>query len=203
MSLVIREAALMRVVEAAEQAADWLEHPGDDDPIDQTAFLARRYLTALGYTGYRAVRELARTKSWASITFALSTEDVPRGIWLLKPVGTPIRTLDLVAAKQEAKNVGTSTWGVTNALRLQGARGQQSFDLDFAVWRARKSYSRNSFNSLRARQISWALEFTKGTKTPNERAMPGRSARRNASRDTSISPCLIQTDGFRGVLAPV
>ena len=76
-SVGIREAALMRVVEAAEQAADWLVHPGEHDPLDQTAFFARRYLTALGYTGYRAVREVARTESGASITYALSAEGAP------------------------------------------------------------------------------------------------------------------------------
>lgn len=131
LSLGIREAALMRVVEAAEQAADWLVHPGEDDPLDQTAILARRYLTALGYTGCRAVREIARTKSWTSISYALSGEGVPGGVGLLKPVGTAICALDLVAAKQEAKNVGSPTWGVTNALLLQGGRGKQSFALDF------------------------------------------------------------------------
>jgi hypothetical protein len=132
-SVGVREAALMRVVETAEQAADWLAHPGEHDSLDQTVVLARRYLTALGYTGYRAVREVARTKSGPCIAYGLSAEGVRCGVWLLKPVGTPIGETDSAAARREARRVGALTWGVTNALRLQGAHDRHSFDLDLGA----------------------------------------------------------------------
>ena len=156
LSLGTREAALMRVVEAAEQAEDWVKHPGEDDSLDHTAVLARRYLVALGYTGYRSVREIARTKSWLSISYAPSSESMPSGVWLLKPVGAPISAPDLAAAKQEARNVGSPTWGVTNALLLRGVQGGHSFDLDFRAV-ARKADMFEQLVQLAADPTDFAL----------------------------------------------
>src|SRR5262249_24465385 len=39
------------------QASDLLKHPGDLDGLAATRTVVRRYLTALGYTAYNAMRE--------------------------------------------------------------------------------------------------------------------------------------------------
>jgi hypothetical protein len=140
-SIGTREAALMRVVETAHQAADRLEHPGNLDLLDETGIIARRYLTALGYTSYHGVRELVRVGSWASIAYAHSSDAKPTGVWVLKPVGVAIEEADTVRAVQEAKKVGSRSWAVTNGLRLKGSQESEAFDIDLrAVGRIEESY---------------------------------------------------------------
>ena len=129
-SIGIREAALMRIVETAEQAADRLEHPGDHDLLDESRILARRYLTALGYTAYRSVRDLARGKSWVSITYASSADGRPIGVWILKPLGAPILKADIALAEGDAKKIDSPTWAVMNGLRLRGAQLGREFNID-------------------------------------------------------------------------
>jgi len=131
----------MRVVETAHQAADRLEHPGNLDLLDETGIIARRYLTALGYTSYHAVRELVRFGSWASIAYARSSDGEPTGVWILKPVGVALEEADNVRAAQEAKKNGSRTWAVTNGLRLKGSQESEAFDIDLrAVGRVEESY---------------------------------------------------------------
>jgi len=141
-SIGIREAALMRIVETAGQAADRLEHPGNHDLLDETGVLVRRYLTALGYTAYHSVRDLARGKSWVSISYASSSDGDPNGVWILKPVGARILESDLALAKYEAKKIGSPTWAVTNAMRLKGAQIGREFDIDLrSVARVERSFN--------------------------------------------------------------
>ncbi len=80
----------MRIVETAEQAADWVGHPGAHDLLDQSLVLARRYLTALGFPAYGAIKELGRTDEALTIAYSTATDGEPSGIWILKRVGALI-----------------------------------------------------------------------------------------------------------------
>ena len=125
----IREAALMRIVETAEQALDRLAHPSHHDLLNETRVLVGRYLTALGYTAYRAVRELKKCQSGACIVYGHSANS-SSGLWLLKPIGAPILEEDLDAAQREAKATQVKTWAVTNGLFLTGVNGNGKFQVD-------------------------------------------------------------------------
>lgn len=120
----------MRIVETTELAADRVENPGLHDLLDEAAILARRYLTALGYTAYRAIRELGRSKHWVSITYGLASGGVPSGVWILRPIGSQIEEADWVVAKRYANKIGAQTWAVANGIRLEGEHGGQKFDID-------------------------------------------------------------------------
>lgn len=136
-----REAALMRIVETAQQARDRIEHPANQDLLNETNLLVRRYLTAIGFTTYRAVRELTKTESWISIAYGHWAANEALGVWVLKPLGSRIEEQDLIVAQREAEKIGATTWAVTNSLHLRGASRVSKFDINLdEVGRAEGSF---------------------------------------------------------------
>jgi hypothetical protein len=126
-----REAALMRLLETAHQAEDHILHPVGSDPLSETFEFSRRYLTALGFTRYGAIKEVDRKADYSILEFSERLELPPSGVWVLRPLGTKIRDEDLRVAQDQAKKTGTTSWAACNGIVLQGRVESDSIDLRF------------------------------------------------------------------------
>ena len=126
-----KEAALMKVLETAHQAEDHILHPYGSDPLSQTLDFARRYLTAVGFTRYGAIKETLREDDHSVLEFNSLGEPPCAGIWVLRPLGTPIRPHDLEVAHQYAEQAGAVTWAACNGIALRGCIHSTSFEVRF------------------------------------------------------------------------
>ena len=116
-----RKAALMRVSETAHQAEDHVLHPSNLTGIEETLAFARRYLIALGFTTYGAIREI-ESAGGAIVEYRTNGQH-PAGVWVLKPLGTEIQNVDVERARAEAKAIGVDAWAVCNGVQLEGEVG--------------------------------------------------------------------------------
>jgi hypothetical protein len=124
-----RESALMRIVEAAHQASDLLRHPGGVDGLVATHTVVRRYLTALGYTAYNAVRDMDGLGSDA-VSVHRSTGDVASALWLLLPVGAGVTDSDVQRARDAARTSRIALTVVTDALTLVASEDDRVTRID-------------------------------------------------------------------------
>lgn len=115
-----RDAALMRVLETAHQAEDHILHPVGNDPLYETLEFARRYLTALGFTRYGAIKEVNRENDYSQLEFNAGLDPPPSGIWLLRPLGAKIRSDDVQMAQGLAQERGAASWAACNGIALRG-----------------------------------------------------------------------------------
>jgi hypothetical protein len=124
-----RETALMRIVEAAHQAADLLRNPGELDGARATRSVARRYLTALGYTAYNAVREVDGLGPDA-LSVHRSTSDAASALWLLLPLGAGIGDTDIRRAQKAARASRIARVVVTDGLTLVATENGYATKID-------------------------------------------------------------------------
>jgi hypothetical protein len=139
-----RETALMRIVEAAHQAEDLYRHPGATEGTDATRAVVRRYLTALGYTAYNAVRELHGTAAASAISVHPSCDSAADSVWLLLPIGGQIGQDDVAAAHRLARDEGVGLAVATNGIQLLGARDGSPLMIDLRT----VGRDSNQFDSL-------------------------------------------------------
>jgi hypothetical protein len=124
-----RDSALMRVVEAAHQASDLLRHPGGVDGLEATRTVVRRYLTALGYTAYNAIRDVdGHGRDLVSVH--PSTGDVASALWLLLPLGVGVTDGDVQRARAAARTSQITLTIVTDALTLVASEDDRVMRID-------------------------------------------------------------------------
>jgi hypothetical protein len=124
-----RDSALMRVVEAAHQASDLLRHPGGVDGLEATRTVVRRYLTALGYTAYNAVRDVdCHGRDLVSVHH--STGGVASALWMLLPLGAGVTDGDVQRARAAARTSQISLTIVTDALTLVASENDRVMRID-------------------------------------------------------------------------
>jgi hypothetical protein len=124
-----RESALMRIVEAAHQASDLLKHPGDIDGLEATRSIVRRYLTALGYTAYNAVRDVDGL-GLDAVSVHRSTGDDASQLWLLLPVGAGITDRNVRSARDVARTKRIGLTVVTDAFTLVAIKDKHLTTID-------------------------------------------------------------------------
>lgn len=112
-----RETTLMRIVEAAHHADDLRRHPGADVGVDATRAVVRRYLAALGYTAFNALRELDGTTGNCALSVHRASE-APVAIWMLLPLGAGISKEDVGRAERIARAESVTTAVATDGLQL-------------------------------------------------------------------------------------
>lgn len=119
--------AVLRLVEAAGVAEDHREHPGGTDPLKVTKDASRRFLTALGFTAFEALSETGPSSDGILLKYRDSL-GVAVGVWKLRPVGSPIRLVDLEEARAKASRSRARAWGASNGVQLHvgSAQGQVS-----------------------------------------------------------------------------
>jgi hypothetical protein len=124
-----RETALMRIVEAAHHAHDLGRHPGADAAIELTRTVVRRYLTALGFTSYNALRPLDRSPESPAIAVHRA-DGTPAAIWMLLPLGGGISDDDVLRARQVARDEGVATAVATDGLSMVALENGRALSLD-------------------------------------------------------------------------
>lgn len=127
-----RETALMRIVEGAYQAADLLRHPGRIDGVEATRTVVRRYLTALGYTAYNAVRAIDRLGPDV-ISVHRTAGDAATALWLLLPLGSGIEDADVRKARHAARVTQRARAVVTDGLTLVATENGQTDSIDLRM----------------------------------------------------------------------
>lgn len=113
-----RETALMRIVEAAHEANDLRRHPGAEGGVDATARVVRRYLTALGYTAYNAVRTLRLGNELTALSVHPAADLPASAIWLLRPIGAGLADADIEQATRLAEHEGVAVVVATDGLEV-------------------------------------------------------------------------------------
>jgi hypothetical protein len=132
-----RETALMRIVEAAHQASDLRRHPGGVDSLEATRTVVRRYLTALGYTAYNAVREVDGVGPNA-LSVHRSTGEAASALWLLLPLGEGIRDADIRQAQKAARTCRIPRAVVTDGVTLVAREAGSAMRIDLRTVGRRK-----------------------------------------------------------------
>ena len=124
-----RETALMRIVEAAHHANDVRRHPGADDGVGATLTVVRRYLTALGYTAYSAVREV-HIDGVHAVSVHPASDATASAIWLLVPLGAGVAVADVEQAVRIARTVGAAAAVATDGLELVAVQERTELRVD-------------------------------------------------------------------------
>ena len=138
-----RETTLMRIVEAAHQGDDLQRHPGATAGIDATMMVVRRYLTALGYTAYNAVRELDGMTGYRAVSVHRATDAAASAIWMLRPIGTGISGTDIDRARRLALDEGVVVVVATDGLQLVAVEDGTVLDVDLrAIGRSQRHFDR-------------------------------------------------------------
>jgi hypothetical protein len=125
-----RETALMRIVEAAHQADDLRRHPGATDGIEATSKVVRRYLTALGYTAYNAIRELNGAAGDRTLSVHPASDAGASAIWMLRPIGAGISKSDISRARKLARTESVTVAVATDGLHLVAVENGAVLDID-------------------------------------------------------------------------
>jgi hypothetical protein len=120
----------MRIVEAAHQAADLLRNPGGIDSVGATRTVVRRYLTALGYTAYNAVREIDGLGPHVLSVHRSTGDTAASSLWWLLPLGEGISDSDIRRAKKAARASGITRAVVTDGLTLTGSENGKAMTID-------------------------------------------------------------------------
>jgi hypothetical protein len=111
-----RETALMRIVEAAHHAADLHRNPAGTDTVDATGEVARRYLTALGYTAFNGIRE-ADGLGPDVLSIHRTTDGPTAALWILLPLGAGVSEREVRRARKLGREHGVPTV-VTDGISL-------------------------------------------------------------------------------------
>ena len=125
-----RETALMMIVEAAHQADDLRRHPGSVRGTEATLKIVHRYLTALGYTAYNAVRELNDPVDTCALSVHRVSDGAVSAIWMLRPIGTILAEADIDRAQELARRDRAPVAVATNGIQLVGVIEGSRFDVD-------------------------------------------------------------------------
>ena len=124
-----RETALMRIVEAAHHANDVRRHPSADDGVGATLTVVRRYLTALGYTAYSAIREV-RVDGVHAVSVHPASDAAASAVWLLVPLGAGVAVADVEQAVRIARTVGAAAAVATDGLQLVAVQERTEVRVD-------------------------------------------------------------------------
>ena len=119
----------MRIVEAAHHANDVRRHPGADDGVGATRTVVRRYLTALGYTAYDAVREV-HVDGVHAVSVHPASDAAASAAWLLVPLGDGVAVADVEQAARIARTVGAAAAVATDGLQLVAVQERTELRVD-------------------------------------------------------------------------